>query len=69
MTSLAYEVTRGGLLRDRISREDARELYAQAQAEPLSELAGDAVTGFGYWVVEPVEGLKLVRVRVEPVGV
>lgn len=67
MTSLAYEVTRGGLLRDRVSREGARELFARALAEPRSELAGDAVAGFGYWVVDP-EGIKLVRVRVEPVG-
>lgn len=65
---LAYEVTRGGLFSDQVTRQRAGELYEQARVDPASDLVGDAVAGFAYWVVD-VEGVRLVRVRVEPVTV
>jgi hypothetical protein len=64
---LAYEVTRAGLLSDRVDPRRAQELYEKAQADPACELGG-SMAGFAYWVVN-AEGVKLVRVRVEPVAV
>lgn len=59
-------VTRGGMFSDPIDEAGARALFERAAADAASELSGDLVGGFVYWVVR--EGLKLVRVRVRPVA-
>lgn len=51
---------------DPIDEAAARALFERAAADTASELSGDLVGGFVYWVVR--EGLKLVRVRVVPVA-
>ena len=55
-------------LREEIPADKARDMYerAAASSDPLTELEGDVEGGFEYNVVDA--GIKLVRVRVEPLG-
>jgi len=61
----AYVMIKGGLVREQITAERARELYDEAAAVEGCELTGDFSSGFGFWRMD--EGLQSVRIRVERV--
>lgn len=65
----AYEMIRNGYLRDEISEQHAGELFEQARAREGSDLVGDLSSGFWFWSRVTDEGVRLVRVRVQPLGV
>jgi hypothetical protein len=65
MGDTAYALTRFGYLRDEITDERARELFAQAQAREGSELVGDLGSEFAFFARVTLEGVPLVRCRVE----
>lgn len=63
----AYVMIRNDYLRDEISAERARELFAAAQIREGAELTGDLSCGFGFWARTMEDGVRLVRCRVERV--
>lgn len=65
----AYAMIRFDYLRDEISAERARQLFAEAQTREGAELTGDLSSGFGFWVRTMDDGVQLVRCRVEPAGI
>ena len=62
-----YLLIRASITADYITASRARELYAEAEGEPLSALIGDLETGFAYWVIDPDSGLKLVHHHLVPI--
>jgi hypothetical protein len=62
-----YMLTRASITMDYITAHRARELYANAQAEPETGLHGDLDTGFYFWAFDMESGLKLIHYRVIPV--
>lgn len=61
-----YNVYNGGITKERISSERARELYEQAAANPDSDLDGSLEHGFHYWTIG-ADGGRRVRRHVMPV--
>lgn len=62
-----YLLIRASITSDYITARRARELYAEAAAQPETDLYGDLKTGFYFWSFDPESGLKLVHCRVTPV--
>lgn len=61
-----YLIDRADLYTDYITARRARELYAEAQSDPRSELSGDLESGFYFWSFEADTDLKLIYYTVTP---
>jgi hypothetical protein len=61
-----YLLARASITADYITARRARELYAEAAAQPEADLYGDLATGFYFWLLDSDSGLKLVHCRVTP---
>lgn len=61
-----YLLNRADITTDYITARRARELYAEAQADPNANLYGDLETCFYFWSFDTETGLKLICYTVTP---